>query len=176
MEELQERIQRLREKIDAHREELIQLEEEWRSLQEQLRNRTRYLSSIEILDLIREKSGQEKNMTTIKRWADQGLLGEKIEEKEYFSLLVHKQGNKRFLFPKEAVYPFLAMKMLIRPRFEILDQIMVQHQMTSQEQLGVIISHQLVEDQFVYTVQLEQNREIISNIAEHLLRLVEEEP
>lgn len=173
MEDLLQRIQRLRDQIEADCQALNRLEAEWRQFLEQEKERKHYFSSKEILELIREHSGQEKNMTAIKRWADEGLLGEKIEEKERFPLLVHKQGNKRYLYPKPAVLQFLVRKQFIRPRFDILDQVVLTH--FRPDQVGVVIASHLAQDWFVYTVQLEHNGEIMRDIAEANLLLVEEE-
>lgn len=168
-------IQALREQIEREQEELARLEELWREYQEQHRKRQNYLSSKEIIELIQKQCGQSKNMTAIKRWADRGELGEKTEEREQFPLLVHKQGNKRFLFPKPAVYQFLMKKGIIRPRFDILDQVIISLEEGHQEQLGVIIQHQLDGDRFIYTIQVERTGEIITDVEEISLGSVEEE-
>jgi hypothetical protein len=160
MEDLQSRIRRLRERIAADTNELIRLEGEWQRYLEQWRERSRYLSSQEIIAVIARYSGRPCSMATIKRWADEGYLGEVVDERERFPGLVRKQGNRRNLYPKTAVYPFLLAKGLIHPRYEILDRVRVNRHGANLS--GVIVDIVCQTGPFLYTVQLDGSRETIA--------------
>ncbi|MGC5323841.1 hypothetical protein [Brevibacillus sp. SYSU BS000544] len=170
-----ERISQLRRQIMQDTQELAQLEEQYKNYLKQLELRKTYMSSREIIELVASYQGITKNMTAIKRWADEGLLGEKIDEREYFPLLVKKQGNKRFLFPRSAVYAFLASNNYIFPRFEIIDQVKYTRLNDGKKIPAVIISVHLHKDQFEYTIQEESTGELIHAVREVDLELVEED-
>jgi hypothetical protein len=156
MKEIDEQMKRLRAQIIRATNELPRLEKKRAARLALLKERAKYVSSQEILELIYQSSGRKASLATIKRWADQGLLGEVINEREHFATLVHKQGNKRFLFRKEAVYPFLLSKGLLRPRFDILDQVIVHAEPSHR---GVVVAVFLCEDSFLYTIQREGSQE-----------------
>ncbi|MED0678554.1 hypothetical protein P4S83_03510 [Aneurinibacillus thermoaerophilus] len=63
-------------------------------------------------------------MSTIKRWTDEGYLGEVIDERERFWALKLKQGKKRNLYSVSIVFSFLYEKRYIAPLYDILDEVM----------------------------------------------------
>jgi len=143
--------------------QIAQLEIEKEAYLEQQQRRQNYLSSREILDLLGERLGRVGSMATIKRWADTGSLGEVIDERESFPLLATKQGNKRFLYPREDVLHFLREKGYIAPRYEVLDRVLL-----SKEKPGyaLITAIEPCGHTFTYHVQLEANGELLTQIAE----------
>ncbi len=139
----------------------------------QEKERACYLSSSEILDLIYEHTGKESNMSTIKRWSDQGFLGEAIDEREVFWALKTKQGKKRFLYPKKQVYQFLYDKKWIRPRFDVLDRVKICKPGTPyHEEAAVVVKSRLEADEFLYTLQTENDFLVLQDITESCLSLI----
>lgn len=170
-----DRINQLRTQIMQDTQELTKLEEQYENYLKQLEMRKSYMSSREIIELVASYQGISKNMTAIKRWADEGLLGEKIDEREHFPLLVKKQGNKRFLYPRSTVYAFLASNNYIFPRYEVIDQVKYRRPNDGDELQAVIISTHLHKDQFVYMIQAEGTGELIHDVREADLAIVEED-
>ncbi|UED77600.1 hypothetical protein [Brevibacillus sp. DP1.3A] len=151
---------------DAHAL-LTQLETERKNYLTQLERRKAFLSSREILDIMETKVGRVGSMATVKRWADQGYLGDCIDERETFPLLVNKQGNKRFLFPRESVLTYLYKKGYLRPSYEVLDRV----QLTRENICcwGIITSVERSDQHFTYQVQLEKTGEVLLSISEEEL-------
>ncbi|MFF2528444.1 hypothetical protein ACFVS2_05970 [Brevibacillus sp. NPDC058079] len=151
---------------DAHAL-LTQLETERKNYLTQLERRKEFLSSREILDIMETKVGRVGSMATVKRWADQGYLGNCIDERETFPLLVNKQGNKRFLFPRESVLTYLYKKGYLRPSYEVLDRV----QLTRENICcwGIITSVERSDQHFTYQVQLEKTGEVLLSISEEEL-------
>lgn len=171
----QARITQLRKQIELDTKELLALEEKVGTYNKQLELRKKYVSSREIIELIARYQGVSKNMTAIKRWADEGLLGASIEEREHFPELVKQRGNKRFLYLRSTVFAFLLARNYIFPRFEVVDQVKWKKPEIEKPLQAVIISSRLQEDQFVYTIQDERTGEVFYNVREDNLELVEEE-
>lgn len=167
MRDIEEKIKQVRARIVQATGELIELEKERLEALRLQGEREKYVSSQEILDLIARTSGRQGSLATIKRWADQGFLGEVINEREHFPTLVHKQGNKRFLYPKEAVYPFLLKKGLLRPRFDILDRVRLQGDPSFH---GIVVAVTLCNGTFLYTIQKEGSQETMTTNQDTLLR------
>jgi hypothetical protein len=157
-------IARLRRQIAEATEQLKKLEAERAAYEEQRRRRSAYLSSREILDLLAARHGRMGSMATIKRWADEGHLGAVIDEREAFPLLTGKQGNKRFLYPREDVFRFLYEKGLLTPAYDVLDRVRITR--GTQQEWAVVISAELAVDRFLYTVQVESSGEVVSGIPE----------
>lgn len=149
--------------------QIAQLELERAAFLEQQQRRMNYLSSREILELLEARQGRVGSMATIKRWADSGALGEVIEEREAFPLLVNKQGNKRFLYPREDVLHFLREKGYLCPRYEVLDQVLFNKD--TRRCHALIIAIEPSGNSFTYHVQLEATGELLTHVAEEdLLR------
>ncbi|MGP7818178.1 hypothetical protein [Niallia sp. 01092] len=168
-EELEAKIKSIEEKIESYQNFLINLNEELKELIKQEEERKRYISSKEIIDLIYEHTGKNTNMSTIKRWADEGYIGNIINEKDKFWALKSKQGKKRFLYPKEDVYNFLYQKGYLWPKYEVLDRVLISennHELLT----GIIVNSYLKKDEFHYTIQVEGNMKIIKEIKETLLK------
>jgi len=148
---------------------IAQLELERAAYLEQQQRRLNYLSSREILELLEARHGRVGSMATIKRWADSGALGEVIDEREAFPLLVNKQGNKRFLYPREDVLHFLREKGYLRPRYEVLDRVLFNKD--TRRCPALIIAIEPCGNSFTYHVQLEATGELLTHVAEEdLLR------
>jgi len=167
---LEDNIKTIEEKIKAYQEELNQLREELSALAEQEEERKKFVSSKEIVDLIYKKIGKKVNMSTIKRWADEGYLGEVIDEKEKFWALQSKQGKKRFVYPKVQAFTFLYEKGFLLPEFEILDRVVIMNSDGSQT-IGIVIDYRLDKGEFHYTIQIEGKFEILKEINERDLYL-----
>lgn len=151
---------------DAHAL-LGQLETERKNYLTQLERRKAFLSSREILDILETKAGRVGSMATVKRWADQGYLGECIDERETFPLLTSKQGNKRFLFPRESVLTFLYKKGYLRPSYEVLDRVQLTRDSTCC--WGIITSVERSDQHFTYQVQLDKTGEVLLAVPEEEL-------
>ncbi|MED1784060.1 hypothetical protein P4V43_19755 [Brevibacillus fortis] len=160
-------IRLVKQKIADAQTLLSQLEAERKNYLTQLEWRKAFLSSREILDILETKAGRVGSMATVKRWADQGYLGDCIDERETFPLLVSKQGNKRFLFPRESVLTYLYKKGYLRPSYEVLDRV----QLTRDSKCcwGIITSVERSDQHFTYQVQLEKTGEVLMSVAEEEL-------
>lgn len=170
--ELETEIKEMEEKISQYKEELINMKEKLNILVEQEKERKNYISSSEIVDLVYEHIGRKINMSTIKRWADEGYLGEVIEEREKFWALRHKQGKMRFLYPIVNVYQFLYEKGYLRPKYDILDRVLVEKD-GEKPMVGVVIESELKDAKFHYTIQIEGTFEQVSMIEEDCLKKLE---
>jgi len=167
---LEDNIKTIEEKIKAYQDELNQLREELSALDEQEKERKKYVSSKEIVELIYKKIGKKVNMSTIKRWADEGYLGEVIDEKEKFWALQSKQGKKRFVYPRVQAFTFLYEKGFLLPEFEILDRVLIMNPDDSQT-IGVVVDYHLHKGEFLYTIQIEGTFEILKEINENELTI-----
>jgi RNase P/RNase MRP subunit p29 len=167
---LEENIKTIEEKIKAYQEELNQLREELSALDAQEKERRKFVSSKEIVDLIYKKIGKKVNMSTIKRWADEGYLGEVIDEKERFWALQSKQGKKRFVYPKIQAFTFLYEKGFLMPEFEILDRVLILKPDNSQT-VGIVVDYHLNKGEFLYTIQIEGSFEILKDMNERDLTI-----
>ncbi|MBY0098171.1 hypothetical protein [Mesobacillus maritimus] len=167
---LEANIKTIEEKIKAYQEELNQLREELSALDEQEKERKKFVSSKEIVDLIYRKIGKKVNMSTIKRWADEGYLGEVIDEKEKFWALQSKQGKKRFVYPKVQAFTFLYEKGFLLPEFEILDRVLIMNPDDSHT-IGIVVDYHLNKGEFLYTIQIEGTFDIIKEINERKITL-----
>lgn len=168
--EMAAEINALERKIEEQQHTLAQLKETLTCLEEQEAERRRFISSKEIIDMVYSHIGKRLNMSTIKRWADEGYLGEVIDEKERFWALKSKQGKKRYVYPKAAVFPFLNEKGYLKPKFAVLDAVKAKQEIT-----GMIIDFYLEKEHFCYTLQLDGTFQTISGINEEHLQLVEKE-
>ncbi|MDF2680238.1 MAG: hypothetical protein K0R47_1428 [Brevibacillus sp.] len=164
MKDYEQQIARLQDQIAELSEQLELLEIEHRAYIEQRQRRLSYLSSREILELLEARQGRNGSMATIKRWADNGYLGEVVDERDRFPLLESKQGNKRFLYPREDVYRYLHEKGLLCPAFDILDR--VQLIMPTGSRGALVTSIEREKDRFRYQVQLEETGEVVEAVAE----------
>ncbi|KMY53302.1 hypothetical protein AC623_04275 [Bacillus sp. FJAT-27231] len=173
-EELEAMLKKTEEKIKEQQLLLKDLSERLEALNKQEKEREKYISSKEIVELIFNKIGKTINMSTIKRWADEGYLGEVIDEKEKFWALQSKQGKKRFLYPKTNTYDFLYEKGYLLPEFEVLDRVLVTNQ-SSEPIVGIVIDSCLTKGQFLYTIQIEGSFETIKNVKEDILKEASEE-
>jgi hypothetical protein len=160
-------IRQLRRQIAELTEQLRELEIERQSYIRQRLRRSHYLSSREILQLLAARHGRTSSMATIKRWADEGHLGEVIEERQAFPLLATMQGRQRFLYLKRDVYRFLHEKGLLQPVYEVLDRVNILVENTPR--WAVVVSSTLAEDHFVYDLQLEETGEILNHVPEEEL-------
>ncbi|MFL0362108.1 hypothetical protein ACH0BF_03715 [Pseudobacillus sp. 179-B 2D1 NHS] len=172
--ELEALLKRTEEKIQEQQLLLKDLSKRLEALDKQEKERENYISSKEIIDLIFKKIGKTINMSTIKRWADEGYLGEVIDEKEKFWALHSKQGKKRFLYPKVNTYHFLYEKGYLLPEFEVLDRVLVKKH-SNDPIIGIIIDSQLSKGQFLYTIQIEGSFELMKDVKESHLTEVSEE-
>ena len=166
-------IKKTEEKIKEQQLLLDDLTERLEALNEQEKERKKYISSKEIIDLVFKKIGKTINMSTIKRWADEGYLGEVIDEKEKFWALHSKQGKKRFLYPKVNTYNFLYEKGYLLPEFEVLDRVVVNQ--SNDPIIGIVIESRLTKGQFLYTIQIEGAFETIKDVKESVLKEASEE-
>lgn len=162
-------IARLKSLIEEATTQLAELEAEQQAYRFQCEQRAAYLSSREILDLLEARQGRIGSMASIKRWADQGYLGEVIDERDAFPLLLGKQGNKRFLYPRETVLGFLHEKGFLTPRYEVLDRVKLHTREGSA--WGLVTSIERYDQQFAYQVQLETTGDIVASVAEEDLSL-----
>lgn len=169
MKDYEQQIIRLQSQIAEWTEQLASLQSEQRAYREQYERRQGYLSSREILDLLEARQGRSASMSAIKRWADSGQLGAVVEEREMFPLLEGKQGNKRFLYPREDVLRFLHDRGLLRPAYDILDRVLLTTPCGSAAALVTAIERRA--DRFTYQVQLEETGEIAADVAETDLTL-----
>ncbi|MCC8436688.1 hypothetical protein HP567_019255 [Brevibacillus sp. M2.1A] len=160
-------IKVVKQKIAEAQALLSHLETERKNYLMQLERRRAFLSSREILDILETKVGRIGSMATVKRWADQGYLGDCIDERETFPLLVSKQGNKRFLFPRESVLNYLYKKGYLRPSYEVLDRVQLTKDSTCY--WGIITSVERSDQHFTYQVQLEKTREVLLSVPEEEL-------
>ncbi|WP_051331048.1 hypothetical protein [Aneurinibacillus terranovensis] len=162
--ELEEAIERLRQEIQEKKSLLRQLEEELAQSKKQQECRKRYISSKEIVDFVAMRSGKTINMSTIKRWTDDGHLGDAIDEREHFWALKTKQGKKRNLYLRSVVFPFLYERGYIEPLYDILDEVCY----IPQNLRGVIMECDILEGEFVYKLQL-PDLSSLEHIPERLL-------
>ncbi|MFC0271819.1 hypothetical protein ACFFIX_10170 [Metabacillus herbersteinensis] len=169
--ELEANIKLIDEKVKAYQQDLQKLREQLDALDEQEKEREKFVSSKELVNLIYKKVGKNINMSTIKRWADEGYLGEVIDEKERFWALHSKQGKKRFLYPKVHALTFLYEKGFLLPEFEVLDRVLVTNP-EFDHTIGIVINCDLNKGEFLYNLQIEGTYEIIKDIKERELTLV----
>lgn len=172
--DLEALLKKTEEKIQEQQLLLKDLSQRLEALDEQEEERENYISSKEIIDLIFKKIGKSINMSTIKRWADEGYLGEVIDEKEKFWALHSKQGKKRFLYPKINTYNFLYEKGYLLPEFEVLDRVLIKEQ-ANDPVIGIIIDSHLSQGQFLYTIQVEGSFELMKDVKESVISEVSEE-
>lgn len=169
MRDYERQIAQLQLQIQEAAAQIAQLEKEREEYASQQTQRMNYLSSREILDLLEARNGRRGSLATIKRWADRGELGAVVDERQVFPLLVNKQGNKRYLYPREEALRFLCEKGLLAPRFDVLDRVQLKQ--------GKRCVHALVTSVrrddlcFTYQVQLEATGEVLPNIPEDALLL-----
>lgn len=173
MKDYDQLIARLTQQIAEAMDRLERLEAERIAFEAQRSERKNYVSSREILDLLASRSGRTGSMASIKRWADDGLLGTVIDEREVFPLLAGKQGNKRFLYPRKEVLRFLHGKGLLVPKFDVLDRVRLER--NGKWVCAVITAVALskadpADDLFVYQVQIEENGEVIDGVTEGALQ------
>ncbi len=154
----------LEQRINEYESQLEQLRGQLAAVSEQEEERKQFVSSKEIIELIRQHTGRELNMSTIKRWADEGYLGEVLDEKQAFPALRTKQGKKRFIYLKETVYHFLFEKGYLVPAFEVLDQVWIG------SERAIVMDSVLQQGEFHYTVQIESTFTIQKGVKESCLR------
>jgi hypothetical protein len=169
MRDYEREIVQLKLQIEDANTQLDQLEREREEHAAQQERRRAYLSSREVLGLLEERQGRKGSMATIKRWADHGDLGEVIDERLAFPLLVNKQGNKRFLYPREDALRFLFEKGILAPRFEVLDRVRLKD--GNHEVYAVVTAIQRCDLRFTYQVQLEATGDVRIQVAEEDLSL-----
>jgi len=169
MKDYEQQIVRLQGQIADLTAQLAWLQSKQRACSEQRERRRAYLSSREILELLGAHQGRSGSMATIKRWADSGHLGEVVDEREAFPLLANKQGNKRFLYPREAVLRFLHEKGLLHPAYDILDRVLLAA--ATGRRVALVTSIERHGERFAYQVQLEETGEIVTEVAETDLTL-----
>jgi hypothetical protein len=165
MRDYDDRMKALRRQIELATQQLRELEEERDAYERQRQLRQRYLSSREILELLAKRGRREGSLSTIKRWADEGYLGDMLEERVHFPLLATTQGKKRFLYPKREVCLFLYQKGLLQPKYDILDRV----QREGNQVQGIVTSVELRDDRFFYTIQEEGTQEILTGVPEEEL-------
>jgi hypothetical protein len=122
---------------------------------------------LEQLDLLETRQGRIGSMASIKRWADNGYLGDVIDEREAFPLLEGKQGNKRYLYPRDVVLRFLHDKGLLSPAYEVLDR--VQLMTAAGAAWALVTAIERDDHRFTYQVQLESSGDVLSSVAEEFL-------
>lgn len=162
-----QQIARLKIQVLEATTQLTELENEKQTYLEQLERRRGYLSSREILDLLETRQGRLGSMATIKRWADNGYLGDVTDEREAFPLLEGKQGNKRYLYPRDVVLRFLHDKGFLSPAYEVLDRVQLMTETGSVWALVTAIQRD--DHRFTYQVQLESSGDVLSSVAEEFL-------
>ncbi|OXS73293.1 hypothetical protein B1B05_18590 [Domibacillus enclensis] len=153
----------LEQRITEYEMELEQLRSQLTLVAEQEAAREQFMSSKQIIELVRQQTGRELNMSTIKRWADEGYLGDVVDEKQAFPALRTKQGKKRFLYPKEEVRQFLHEKGYLLPAFDVLDQVWLGGER------AMVMKAALQKGEFQYTVQLESTFDIQKGVMESQL-------
>ncbi|WP_432774142.1 hypothetical protein AAFJ72_11950 [Brevibacillus gelatini] len=170
MKDYTRKIAQIKQHIAELTTQLAELESEQQCYHEQLAQRKAYMSSREILALLEQKHVRIGSMATIKRWSDRGCLGEGVEEREAFPLLASKQGNKRFLYPRETVLSFLYEKGLLAPAYEVLDRVRFRHACrdTGWALVTAVSRRDL---RFFYDVQLETTGEVVLQVPEEDLFL-----
>lgn len=173
-EELKQSISEIETNIKQQQAELRQLKKTLIDVLHQEKERQNYISSKEIIDLIDKNIGRKVNMSTIKRWADEGYLGEVVEEKDIFSALRTKQGKKRFLYPIVEVYHFLYEKGYLLPKYQILDPVVYTLE-DNQELTGIVVDAKLTNGAFIYTIQIDNTTKLISSIKENNLTINQKE-
>lgn len=171
---MEESIKLAEEKIEFYKQSLQDMRKQLKALDQQEKEREKYVSSKEIVDLIFKHTGKKVNMSTIKRWADEGYLGEVVEEREKFWALHTKQGKKRFLYPKVLSYQFLHEKGYLKPDYEVLDRVEVTKPGAS-PLIGIIIDSSLNQDAFEYTLQIEGSFDIVTNVHEKWMKKTDQE-
>ncbi|USG68111.1 hypothetical protein NDK47_12850 [Brevibacillus ruminantium] len=165
-------IAKLRQQMAEADAKVKQLEAERAQFEEQRQRRAHYLSSRDILELLVNRGNGTGSMASIKRWADDGHLGPVIDERLEFPLLAGKQGKKRNLYLRFQVYRFLHEKGLLSPKFDVLDRVQL---ILDEKRVWAVITAfdfreaELVDDLFVYQVQVEGTGEVYSDIAENAL-------
>ncbi|MED1721517.1 hypothetical protein EN829_053965 [Mesorhizobium sp. M00.F.Ca.ET.186.01.1.1] len=170
MRDYAQKIEQTKKQIAELHALLAELEQEQHAYLEQLEQRKTYLSSREILDLLNQKQGRYGSMASIKRWSDNGYLGDGVDEREAFPLLASKQGNKRFLYPREAVLAFLDEKGLLAPAYDVLDR--VQLRQANRDFCWALVTAVSRHDlRFFYQVQLEATGEVVPAVPEEELFL-----
>lgn len=165
--DLEARIKQMREEIKEKQKQLARWEDELAEYKNQQEQRKHYVASKEIIEYIEQRSGKIINMSTIKRWADEGYLGEVIDERERFWALKGKQGKKRNLYQKDSVFSFLHERGYLSPRYEILDE--VQYGAESASFPATVLDVRLENGHFLYTIQL-QDYTIIAAVDEKQLK------
>ncbi|WP_203364306.1 hypothetical protein [Bacillus sp. REN10] len=171
--ELEWLIQKTEAKLKEQQELLQELYQRLEALTIQEKERQKYISSKEIIDLIERKVGKKTNMSTIKRWADEGYLGEVVDEKDKFWALQSKQGKKRYLYAKVDTYRFLyEEKGYLLPEYEVLDRVLVT-QSKGEPLIGIIIDSHLHEDEFHYVIQIEGSFDTLKNVKERNIQLMQ---
>ncbi|MFY0544268.1 hypothetical protein [Brevibacillus sp. H7] len=164
MREYERVMEELRLQIEQAAKQLRELEAKRDAYEQQRKLREHYLSSREILQLLSSRHGRTGSWATIKRWADEGHLGDVLEERVHFPLLAATRGKKRFLYSKRVVYGFLHQKGLLRPAYDILDRVRIKRE--GSLVLAVVTSAELMEDRFVYSLQIEGTAQTLTDIAE----------
>ncbi|GEN32786.1 MULTISPECIES: hypothetical protein [Aneurinibacillus] len=165
--DLEVRIENLKQEIKEKQNLLAELEEKLTEYKNQQERRKQYMSSKEIIDYVENRSGKLINMSTIKRWTDEGYLGEVIDEREHFWALKTKQGKKRNLYRKSTVLSFLYNRGYIAPYYNVLDEVLYSTENASFS--AVVIDVRMENGQFLYKIQL-QDYTIIDNIDEKQLK------
>ncbi len=167
MKEYDRQIAELRCQIQQAARRLEELEAERDAYEQQRQLRQQFFSSREILHLLAERHGHKGSLATIKRWADEGHLGEVKEERTHFPLLASTQGKKRFLYPKDEVCRFLYQKGLFRPFFDILDRVRLARADSTIH--AIVTKAELREDRFYYSLQVEGTTDIVDDVPEEEL-------
>ncbi|WP_339164989.1 hypothetical protein [Siminovitchia sp. FSL W7-1587] len=170
--ELENEINSIEKKMIEYKNTLSDLRKELDILIEQEKKRRNYISSSEIVDFIFKHTGKKINMSTIKRWADEGYLGEIVEEKDKFWALERKQGKKRFLYPVIDVYHFLYEKGYLSPKYEVLDRVQITIP-DGESFIGIVIDWELKQAKFLYMVQKEGSLEKFTMISEEYMKKIE---
>lgn len=165
--ELEERITHIKQEIKEKQALLAELEEKLTEYKSQKEQRKHYVASKEIIDHIEHRSGKTIHMSTIKRWTDEGYLGEVTDEREQFWALKTKQGKKRHLYKKEAVFSFLYAKGYLFPYYDILDEVLYHTETASLS--ATIIDIRMEDGQFLYKIQL-PDYTIIDSVNEKQLK------
>ncbi|WP_053362872.1 hypothetical protein [Bacillus sp. FJAT-27251] len=168
--ELENTIKLIEKKIEGYQQELKKCMKQMEALIVQEKEREKFVSSKEIVDLIERNVGKKINMSTIKRWADEGYLGEVIDEKEKFWALQSKQGKKRFLYPKAQAFAFLYEKGFLQPEFDVLDRVLVKNR-EMVPMIGIVISSSLDKGEFRYNLQVEGTLDRLKDVKERELTL-----
>jgi hypothetical protein len=160
-------IENLKQEIKEKQALLAELEEQFKEYNTQQERRKHYVSSKEIIDYVESRSGKVLNMSTIKRWTDEGYLGEVIDERQCFWALKTRQGKKRNLYRKSVVFSFLYEKGYVSPYYGILDEVFycVKNNPVSAVEMDV----RMESGRFLYKIQL-PDYTVIENVDEKLLK------